>query len=328
MKRRISISLFATGMLALGAVDSTLAAPDSAETAMPSSAELWASVSTLSVAASSTQAAKAGDTPPPEETPHTKEPPAGGHANLAAAATNPISNLMQMQVQETFKWSNYNSSGYANVVTFQAVIPIESKSKKVPLWINRTTLPYVTTPNLGDPVGRRQGTGDVDLLMLAVPKLKTPGVELGVGFNSSIPTAGDNRFTGSGKWELGPSVLYINMQTPSWQWGMFMHQLWNVGNAKNQAGRSRVSKLSLQPILTKHFKKGWYMASPDTPQAYDFVTKKWTLAIGAQVGRVMKLGKAPVKLFGEVLYDPISNNGPTSKWLVKFNLTLLLPESN
>jgi hypothetical protein len=209
MKQKVRISLFAASMLALGAVESTLAAPDSAETAMPGSAELLASVSTLGLAATSTQAAKAGDNTPPEETPHTKEPPTGGHANLAEAATNPIANLMQFQIQNTFKWKNYNSDGYANVVTMQAVIPIETKSEKVPLWINRTTAAYVTTPDLGDPVGRRQGLGDLDVLMLAVPKLKTKGVQLGLGFNSSIPTAGDNSFTGSGKWEIGPSALYL-----------------------------------------------------------------------------------------------------------------------
>jgi hypothetical protein len=288
VKQRIRISLFVVSLLALGAVESTLAQQ-------------------------------------PHETPHKAEPPTGGHANLAEAATNPIANLMQLQVQEAYSWENHNSDGYSNVATFQAVIPIATKSEKVPLWINRTTLPYVTTPDLGDPVGRRQGLGDTDVLMLAIPKLKTPGVQLGLGFNSSIPTAGDNRYTGSGKWELGPSALYINMQTPGFQWGLFAYQLWSVGTAKNQAGRPDVSKLSLQPILTKHFNKGWYIATPDLPQTYDFKTKKWTLAIGPQVGRVTKLGKLPVKLFAEVLYDPIKNNGPTSKWTFKANLTFLLP---
>jgi hypothetical protein len=96
MKRRTRISFFAVSVLALGAVESILAAPDSAETAVTGSAELWASVSTLSVSASSTQA------------------------------------------------------------TMQMVAPIALSSKKVPLMITRTTLPYVTTPDLGAPVGRQR----------------------------------------------------------------------------------------------------------------------------------------------------------------------------
>jgi len=35
----------------------------------------------------------------PHETPHKAEPPTGGHSSLAAAATNPIANLIQFQVQ-------------------------------------------------------------------------------------------------------------------------------------------------------------------------------------------------------------------------------------
>jgi hypothetical protein len=68
------------------------------------------------------------------------------------------------------------------------------------------------------------------------------------------------------------------------------------------------------------------VASPDTPQTYDFKSDKWTWALGAQGGRVTKLGKLPVKLFGEVLYNPEDDNGATSKWLAKFNITFLFPE--
>ena len=87
-----------------------------------------------------------------------------------------------------------------------------------------------------------------------------------------------------------------------------------------------MSKLSLQPFVTKHFEKGWYAGSPDTPQTYDFKASRWTWALGGQVGRVMKLGKQPVKLFGEVLYNPEDDNGPTAEWTAKVNITFLLPK--
>jgi hypothetical protein len=38
---------------------------------------------------------------PPHERPAPAEPPTGGHANLAEAATNPVANLVQFQVQNT-----------------------------------------------------------------------------------------------------------------------------------------------------------------------------------------------------------------------------------
>jgi hypothetical protein len=266
--------------------------------------------------------------PPHEQSaPHNPSAPSVSKThNLAEAATNPIANLMQFQLQDTYKWKNYNSDGYANVTTLQAVIPFKLPSESVPLLITRTTLPYVTTPDLGDPIGRKRGFGDTELLLLVTPKLKAKGVQVGLGVNTVFPTAGDNDFTGNGKWQAGPAALYINMQTPTIQWGLFGYQLWDIGSSSNGSNRPGVSKLSIQPVLTKHFKKGWYLASPDTPQTYDFKAKKWTWALGAQGGRVMKLGKQPVKLFGEVLYNPEDNNGATAEWTAKVNITFLFPK--
>jgi hypothetical protein len=48
--------------------------------------------------------------------------------------------------------------------------------------------------------------------------------------------------------------------------------------------------------------------------------------LGPQVGRVMKLGKMPVKLFGAFYYNPEDDNGPNAKWTAKFNITFLFPE--
>jgi hypothetical protein len=259
--------------------------------------------------------------------PHNPAAPSVSNAHsLAEAATNPIANLMQFQVQNAYKWKNYNSHGYANVSTLQAVLPVKLPWESVPMLITRSTLPYVTTPNYDGPVDRQRGFGDAEALMLVLPKLKTKGVQLGVGINTVWPTAGDNSFTGNGKYQAGPAALFLNLQTPSWQWGMFAHQLWDYGSTSNGSDRSYVSKLSLQPVLTKHFSKGWYMGLPDTPQAYDFRTSKWTWALGSQVGRVQKFGKQNVKWFGEILYDPESDNGATAKWTAKVNVTFLFPK--
>ena len=148
--------------------------------------------------------------------PHNPSAPSVSKAHsLAEAATNPIANLMQFQLQDTYKWSNHNSNGYANVTTLQAVIPVKLPWESAPLLITRTTVPYVTTPDLGEPINRKRGLGDSSVLMLASPKLETKGVQVGFGLNTASPTDGDNDFTGSGKGQAGPAALYINMRTPS-----------------------------------------------------------------------------------------------------------------
>jgi hypothetical protein len=262
----------------------------------------------------------------PHQTPHKVEPPTGGHRNLAEAATNPIANLMQMQLQGTYNFENHNASGYSNVATLQGVIPVNLSYEAVPLMINRTTVPFVTTPDLGEPANRKNGFGDTSFLNLFLPRLETEGVQVGLGFNSVLPTAGDNEFTGSGKLQIGPSAVFINMQRPSLQWGMFAYQLWDFADGPSGSDRDDVSALSLQPFVTQHFKGGWYIGTPDTPQTYNFKTDKWTWALGGQVGRVMKLGTQSIKPFGEVLYNPEDGNGPNAEWTAKFNLTFLLPK--
>jgi hypothetical protein len=260
---------------------------------------------------------------PPHKTPHTAEPPKGGHANLAAAATNPVANLIQFQIQDQYNWSNHNSSGYSNAFIIQPVIPFKLPWEAVPLLITRTTLPYVTTPDLPSGVGRHDGFGDLTFLGLFTPNFGLKGQTIGFGPTLVIPTAGDNDFTGSGKWQAGPAFVYINTKS-STQWGIFGFQQWDF--ASDNSNREDVSKLSIQPILTHHFGEGWFVGSPDNPQVYDFKANEWTLQLGPQVGRVFKIGKQPVKFFGAVYHNPIDDNGATAKWTAKIGLTLLFPE--
>ena len=152
---------------------------------------------------------------PAHEQPHPHEPPTGGHDNLAAAATNPISNLIQFQMQNSYSPHSYNASGYSNIGIIQPVIPVKLGWEKVPLLVTRTTLPYISTPDLDEGVGRKDGFGDIVAQGYFLPKLKTKGVMAGLGYNLTIPSAGDNDYVGSGKWSLGPGAVYFNLQTPT-----------------------------------------------------------------------------------------------------------------
>jgi len=262
---------------------------------------------------------------PAHEQPHPHEPPTGGHSNLAAAATNPIANLVQFQIQNSYSPSNYNSDGYSNVGVIQPVVPIKMPWKSVPLLVTRTTLPYISTADLDGGIGRKDGFGDIVAQGYFLPKLKTKGVAAGVGYNLTIPSAGDNDYVGSGKWSLGPGGVYLNMQTPTWQWGLLGYSSFSFASANSD--RSYVSNISIQPILTKHFSEGWYASLPDVPQVYDFRTNNWTLALGPRVGKVTKFGKQPVNLFGQITYNPLDNDDQVAaEWTFKLNLTLLFPK--
>lgn len=262
---------------------------------------------------------------PAHEQPHTAEPPTGGHSSLAGAATNPIANLIQFQMQNSYSPSNHNADGYSNVAIIQPVIPIKLPWEKVPLLVTRTTLPYISTPDLDGGIGRKDGFGDIVTQGYFIPKLKAKGQMIGVGYNLTIPSGGDNDFVGSGKWSIGPGAVYFNMATPSWQWGVLGYSSFNFASANSDRGS--VSNVAIQPIITKHFSEGWYAALPDVPQTYDFMTDNWTLAIGPRVGKVTKFGKQPVNLFGQVTWNPLDNDDQvSSEWTFKVNVTFLFPE--
>ena len=259
----------------------------------------------------------------PHESPHPAEPPTGGHSSLAAAATNPIGNLIQLQLQDQYNWSNYNSDGYSNSAIIQPVVPVKLPWESVPLVVTRTTLSYVSTPDLGDPVGRQNAWGDLSIIAPVIPKTKAKGVMYGLGPALSIPTA-SNDFTGSGKWSAGPVAVYFNGRTKGWQWGVLGWHLWDFAGDND---RESVSTTFAQPFIVKHFEKGWYAGTPDVPGTYNWETDNWTFPLGLRVGRVTKLGKQPVNLFGEVFGSPgDEGDAALPRWSAKISFTLLFPK--
>jgi hypothetical protein len=151
-------------------------------------------------------------------------------------------------------------------------------------------------------------------------------MQVGIGPTIVLPTSGNNVFVGSGKYQAGPSFLYINMRTPHVQWGILAYYLADFASTSAGSDLQGVSKLSLQPFINYHMKGGWYIGTPDTPQTYDYKADKWTWALGPNVGRVTKIGKMPVKMFGEVLYNPEDNNGLSAEWTGKVGIVFLFPE--
>ena len=241
--------------------------------------------------------------------------------DLASKATNPIGNLVQLQVGDTVNFSNYNSDGYSNAAILQPVIPIKLNWDSVPLLITRTTLPLVTTPDLGDPAGRHSGLGDLLFLGLFLPKIKLEKQMIGIGPAISAPTATSD-FTGSGKWSMGPAFVYMNQKISHWQWGVLGWQLWDIAGDDDRNG---VSELFFQPFAVRHFDKGWYAGTPDVPGAYNFKSDNFTFPFGLRIGKVMKIGKQPVNLFGEVYGNPW-DDGPSAKWSAKLAITFLFPD--
>ena len=228
--------------------------------------------------------------------------------------------------------NQYNSvvdnsgTGASNEFLLQPVIPFSLPWKKVPTLITRSTLPYISTTDLGTPNGREYGFGDFTFLAVGnIPIAK--GQMIGLGASLVFPTGGSSEFLSSGKWQAGPAWAYLNTVFKGWQLGAFGWQHWDYANGPGGGKKPYVSSHSVQPLIVKHFGKGWYVRTQDNPWKYDFRTNDWSMPMGPAVGKVFKLGKLPLNAFTGVYYDPMTHDDASSNtWSWKLNVTALFPK--
>ena len=255
------------------------------------------------------------------------EAPAASKGNLAEQATNPVAPLIQFQLQNNFVGESNSGDGYSNSFVVQPVIPWKLGEQAI---ITRITLPLaVGTPDLGGSIGREYGVGDLVLLNVVPWTIDKGGPwegQLGAVFTTTLPTASSD-FLGAGKYQAGPGLLYINTATKGLQWGIFVYQQWSFASAGGDDDRRDVSKLFFQPILTKHFDKGWYVSMGDILFTLDFEdNNRFSFPVGIRLGRVTKFGDQPVNIFVEPFYD-FSGNNNGNEWGVKLSVTFLFPSS-
>ena len=248
------------------------------------------------------------------------------HADLGEAATNPVSNLVQFRLQNQHVWENYNADSWANAMLVQTVIPIPSLASKFDSLqgiVTRITAPYVSTPQL-EGVGRKHGMGDTNWLTFAVPKKAPKKTVWGWGTAIDIPTAGDDEFTGSGTWKMGPAGVFMVTPRKGLQVGALVFHQWDTYDIRSDAADFNTT--FIQPILTQHFPGGWYVSLPDTPQNYDWEEEEWTLNLGLVLGRVMPIRKQPMQIFGGIYYNSEDNGRPAAEWTFKFQVGWLFPQ--
>ena len=150
----------------------------------------------------------------------------------------------------------------------------------MPLLITRTTLPYISTTDLGEN-GREYGFGDTTLLMVGnMPIAK--GQMIGIGASLVFPTGGSSEFLSSGKWQAGPAWAYLNTAFKGWQLGAFGWQHWDYADGPGGGKKPYVSKHSVQPLIVKHFAKGWYARTPGYPLEIRLSNQRLVDADGSQ----------------------------------------------
>lgn len=238
-------------------------------------------------------------------------------SDLAQKATNPIGDMVQVQLQYQHGADIYDLGGNSDVGIIQPVIPFDLPFESVPKMITRTTIPYVSTPDLPGS-GSVDGLGDTVFLGFFLPKLEAKGQMIGIGPALLLPTATEDE-TGADKWAAGPAAVYINLEKKGFMWGALAYGYWDFAGDDD---REHVAQYNIQPIANKFLPGGWYVGLQDIPWTYNDVTDEWFMPIGPRVGKVTKIGDQSVNIFGGTYYSPVSTTG-TAEWTFKLSLSLL-----
>ena len=239
---------------------------------------------------------------------------------LAKKLQNPVGDLYSFPFQNNTNFNAGPHDGTQNILNIQPVIPIHVNDE----WnvITRTILPLIWQPSYAPAHTVPFGTGPTTFSAFLSPANPTNGWLWGVGPDIQIPTISDKTL-GSNVWGAGPTGVVVYMKGP-WVAGVLANNVWSFGGTSGRGGTSYDQFLT-QPFANYNFGEGWYVGSSpiitaDWQAAGD---KAWTLPLGAQAGRVIKLGgKLPVNLSLGAYYNALRPEfGAT--WQLRTEVTLI-----
>lgn len=242
-------------------------------------------------------------------------------SELNRKLTNPVSSIWSISNQ--FNNFELNNGQWSNNWNFQPVMPV-SLTKDLNL-ITRPVMPfYNIVPHETSPgeFARDAGLGDLTLLELLSPANSGNWV-LGAGPTAIFPTA-TSGFTGQGKWQLGPSVV-VGYLTKEFFIGVFPQQWWSIGG---QHGKPDTNQMNLQPIATIFFGEGWSVGYSGNILANWNAPSEdvWTVPVGLGLGKVVKLGRLPIKIQLALQYMPVHPRIFGQEWNVQVQITPVIPK--
>jgi hypothetical protein len=166
------------------------------------------------------------------------------------------------------------------------------------------------------------GTGPTPFSVFLSPAKPVNGWLWGVGPVMQLPTASDKSL-GSNVWGGGPTGVLVYMKGP-WVLGVLANNVWSFGGTSGPVG-TRYNTFLTQPFVNYNFGEGWYVGTSPIITA-NWLTagdKAWTLPIGANVGRVIKIGgKLPVNFLLGAYYNALRPEFG-STWQLRTQATLI-----
>ena len=246
--------------------------------------------------------------------------PADDASALAEKLQNPIADLISIPFQNNTNFNVGPNKGTQDILNIQPVIPIHINED----WnvITRTILPLVWSPSF-QPVAAVPpfGLSPITFSAFLSPTRTIDGWTWGVGPIVELPTA-TNKTLGSNVWGVGPAVVAVRTAHP-WVYGLLVNNVFSLGGTSGPAG-THYSFMTINPFINYNFGGGWFVGtSPVTTANWDTGGAKWTLPVGGQFGRLIKIAdKLPVNLLVGAYYNALRPTG-TGTWQLRTQVTFI-----
>ncbi len=237
---------------------------------------------------------------------------------IAKKIQNPIGDVYSFPFQSNTNFGYGPHGGAQEILNIQPVIPLHV----TPNWnvITRTILPLVWNPDLSPIPSVPFGTAPTTFSAFVSPAKPVNGWLWGVGPVIQIPTISSPTL-GSSVWGAGPTAVLVYMHGPVVA-GVLANNVWSLGGTHGPGGNSYNAFLA-QPFANYNFRGGWYVgSSPVITADWEAKGTKWTVPIGANAGRVVRIGKLPVNVLVGAYYNVVR---PTygADWQLRTQVTLI-----
>ena len=246
--------------------------------------------------------------------------PADDASALAEKLQNPIADLISVPFQNNTNFNVGPNKGTQDILNIQPVIPIHiNKDWNV---ITRTILPLVWSPSFQPAASVPPfGLSPTTFSAFLSPTKEWNGWTVGWGTILELPTI-TNKNLGSNVWGLGPAFVVVRVAHP-WVYGTLVNTVFSLGGTSGAGGTS-TPLTTINPFINYNFPGGWFVGTSLVSTAnWDAGGEKWTLPVGLQGGRLIKIaGKLPVNLLLGAYYNALRPSG-TGTWQLRTQIAFI-----
>jgi len=235
--------------------------------------------------------------------------------DLAKSVHNPFEDFVKLSIQSVTGFELRPHHNVGDSFNIQPLVPFSLNAQWDLIARPSLTVTYLPSPH------EQFGIADLQTSFFLTPAKAITWI-WGVGPIFQLPTA-SSRELGTGRWSAGPTAALIYSEGP-WFDGILAYQLMSFAGNRD---RGSVNQTYLEPEISYNFESGWYVQC-DPPITYDWTADSanaWTIPIGADIGRVFKVGSQNFSLQVGT-YDLLKRPDGAPQWIIRVSATFLFPK--